>query len=85
MRYELLNETLFLGLKHARERISEWVGDYNYRRPHSALGYSTPASYAARFPATNDRLHDVEKLHQSFVAKPAPAGVQAAEALIPSG
>ena len=85
MRDELLNETLFHGLKHARERIAEWVEDYNHRRPHSALGYSTPASYAARFPATNDRLRDVEKLRQSFVAKPAPAGVQTAEALIPSG
>lgn len=83
---DLANERRrFHGLKHARERIAEWVEDYNHRRPHSALGYSTPASYAARFPATNDRLRDVEKLRQTFVAKPAPAGVQTAEALIPSG
>ena len=85
MRDELLKETLFHGLKHDRERIAEWVEDYNHRRPHSALGYSTPANYAARFPATNDRLRDVEKLRHSFVANSAPEGVQTADTLIPSG
>ncbi len=29
MRDELLNETLFLGLDHAREKIAVWVDDYN--------------------------------------------------------
>jgi putative transposase len=37
MRDELLNETLFLGLDHARTRIADWADDYNGRRPHSAL------------------------------------------------
>ena len=41
MRDELLNETLFFGLDHARTAITEWVDDYNERRPHSALGYLT--------------------------------------------
>src|SRR6266478_3472572 len=43
MRDELLNEALFFGLAHARTTITNWVGDYNQRRPHSALGYLTPA------------------------------------------
>ena len=38
MRDELLNESLFFGLDHARDAIAEWVGDYNTARPHSALG-----------------------------------------------
>ena len=38
MRDELLNETLFFGLDHARSAVAHWVGDYNYTRPHSALG-----------------------------------------------
>jgi hypothetical protein len=42
MRDELLNETLFLGLDHARTRIADWADDYKGRRPHSALGYLTP-------------------------------------------
>jgi hypothetical protein len=47
MRDELLNESLFLDLDHARSRIANRIDDYNQRRPHSALGYLTPAAYAA--------------------------------------
>jgi transposase InsO family protein len=38
MRDELLNETLFMSLDHARTAISAWVEDYNQERPsrHSA-------------------------------------------------
>ena len=46
MRDELLNETLFCGLGHARAVIREWADDYNTCRPHSSIGYQTPASYA---------------------------------------
>ena len=44
---ERLNETLFTSLNHAREKIAAWVWDYNTQRPHSSLGYSTPAAFAA--------------------------------------
>ena len=44
---ELLNESLFFGLAHARAEIAAWVTDYNTERPHSALGYQTPAAFAA--------------------------------------
>lgn len=47
MRDELLNETLFLSLAHARIEIAAWVDDYNRERPHSSLGYATPAAFAA--------------------------------------
>ena len=47
MRDELLNESLFFGLDHAKMRISVWTDDYNQRRPHSALGYIPPAACAA--------------------------------------
>lgn len=33
MRDELLNETLFSSLDHAREKTAAWAGDYNTRRP----------------------------------------------------
>ncbi|WP_407940329.1 integrase core domain-containing protein [Novosphingobium aerophilum] len=39
------NETLFHGLDHARALIREWAEDYNTCRPHSSIGYQTPASY----------------------------------------
>jgi putative transposase len=52
MRDELLNETLFFSLDHARSVIAAWVADYNAERPHSALGYQTPAAYAAQLAAS---------------------------------
>ena len=47
MRDELLNETLLASLPHAREKIAVWADDYNTGRPHSSLGYATPAASAA--------------------------------------
>jgi transposase InsO family protein len=85
MRDELLNETLFLGLVHAREKIAAWVDDYNHRRPHSALAYLTPAAYAASLPATCDRLRNPDQLRRSHVAHIAPHGVKPAEAPIATG
>ena len=32
MRDELLNETLFFGLDHARTRIADWADDYSSQR-----------------------------------------------------
>ena len=46
MRDELLNESLFIDLDQARRLIGAWVADYNTARPHSSLGYKTPAAYA---------------------------------------
>lgn len=51
MRDELLNETLFVDLDQARQIISDWADDYNTARPHSSLGYKTPAAYAGTLTA----------------------------------
>jgi len=32
----------------ARQKIAAWRDDYNEQRPHSSLGYLTPAAFAAR-------------------------------------
>jgi putative transposase len=86
MRDELLNESLFFGLNHARIRIAHWVADYNHRRPHSALGYLTPAVYAAKLTATCDPLRNkTDQLRRSHVAPPAPQGAKPVEALIAAG
>ena len=53
LRDELLNETLFTSLAHAREALNDWKHDYNTVRPHSGLGNLPPAVYA--------RLSDPEK------------------------
>jgi len=46
LRDELLNETLFTSLAHARAVLAAWKDDYNKLRPHSALGNLAPATYA---------------------------------------
>jgi putative transposase len=51
LRDELLNETLFRSLPHARLALEAWRDDYNRHRPHSKLGWLTPADYAARWMA----------------------------------
>lgn len=55
LRDELLNETLFRSLTHARLALDAWRIDYNQHRPHGKLGWLTPASYAARW-ARNEEL-----------------------------
>jgi hypothetical protein len=51
MRDELLNESLFIDLDQVRQLIGAWVSDYNTARPHSSLGYKTPAAYAGTLTA----------------------------------
>jgi putative transposase len=68
MRDELLNETLFFSLNHARVALRRWIDDYNGRRPHSAIGYLTPAAYAAKLPATGERLRNPDQLRRPPVA-----------------
>jgi putative transposase len=46
LRDELLNETLFTSLAHARVVLADWMDDYNTVRPHSAIGNMPPAAYA---------------------------------------
>jgi putative transposase len=50
-RDECLNEHWFLGLPDARRIVEAWRQDYNHHRPHSALGYATPAEVAERAAA----------------------------------
>ena len=68
MRDELLNETIFCDLDHARAVLARWIGSYNQQRPHSVLGHMTPAAYAATFTATDNRLRNTDQLRRSPVA-----------------
>lgn len=47
VRDELLDAELFADLAEARSLADQWKNDYNHRRPHSSLGYVTPAEHAA--------------------------------------
>ena len=76
MRDELLNETMFRNVAHARVAIAAWAADYNTERPHSALDYQTPADCARNLttaiarPAARD-----ESSARRAIAQPAPIGV----------
>jgi len=85
MRDELLNETLFLDLDQARRMIGTWVEDYNTARPHSSLGYKTPALYAEHLTATGHHAAPPKSSACWPVAHTAPEGVSIAVTLIAGG
>ena len=51
LRDELLNAEIFAGVRDAKALAAGWKNDYNHGRPHSSLGYRTPASFAASLAA----------------------------------
>lgn len=46
LRDECLRVSWFYNLWDAREKTADWQEEYNQRRPHSSLGYRTPAEFA---------------------------------------
>jgi len=48
LRDELLNRELFTSVLEAKVMTEDYRQEYNQRRPHSALGYQTPAAFAGR-------------------------------------
>lgn len=86
MRDELLNETMFRSMAHARAVIRAWATDYNEERPHSALGYQTPKAFAGDLlTATDTCAASSENSAHMSVAPPAPIGVSTKRAPVPAG
>ena len=83
---QFLNEILFRNLAHARDLIADWMTYYNTARPHSALGYQTPAGFALHLanaiarPATRD-----ESSACRAIAHPAPKGINDNRAPVAAG
>lgn len=48
LRDECLNANWFTSLRDARQKIEQWRRDYNEQRPHSALGYLSPAEFVQK-------------------------------------
>ncbi len=46
-RDECLNMEVFYSLAEAKTIVETWRQSYNHERPHSSLGYQTPAEFAA--------------------------------------
>ena len=88
LRDELLNETLFVSLAHAREALAIWRDDYNTVRPHSAIGNMPPAVYAKLSDSGMQRDGSLELLRGSAprpVAPPSQHGSNEERALLPTG
>ena len=47
LRQECLNESWFLSLGDAKEKVEAWRQEYNNERPHGALGNVSPLAYSA--------------------------------------
>lgn len=72
LRDELLNETLFPSLNHARATLAAWRMDYNTERHRSRLGWQTLATFAETFtPQRGLTLRNPECSAPGPIAQPA--------------
>jgi putative transposase len=87
LRDELLNETLFTSLAHAREALAIWREDYNTVRPHSAIGNVPPAVYAKLSEPVMQRDGSLRLWGSAPrpVASPSQQGSNDVRALLPTG
>jgi putative transposase len=60
---ELLKREVFTDLLDAKVLIEDYRGHYNHQRPHSALGYRTPAEFAVAADLGR-KVDDVGKLEE---------------------
>lgn len=72
-RDELLNREVFHGVREAKVLAEHWRLEYNHHRPHSRLGYKTPAQFAAECIASasatpSPRQYNRENVGNSLIA-----------------
>ena len=80
------NETLFPSLNHARAMLAVWRKDYNTERPHSRLGWQTPAEFAQTFtPQRGLTLRNPQSSAPAPVAQPAQMGKTQTRSLAHAG
>lgn len=85
MRDELLNESLFISLAHAKAIIANWVHDYNTARPHSSLEYRTPMAHAEILRAMGPASTPLRGSEAGPIAHLAPTGVTSGQTLTMAG
>ena len=88
LRDELLNETMFGSLSHAREALAMWKDDYNTIRPHSGLGNLAPvacAKLSAPITQRDGALRYMEGSAPRPVASPSQTGSNQPKTLLIGG
>lgn len=88
LRDELLNETLFTSLAHARAALLTWKDDYNTVRPHSGLNNLAPSIFAelsALKMQRDEALRCVGGSAPHPVAPPTQKGSNQPGTLLPAG
>jgi putative transposase len=88
LRDELLNETLFTSLAHARAALAAWREDYNHVRPHGALGNMAPSLYATSSACVRQQAGALRYVGASAprpVATPDPNGPNEERSLLTTG
>lgn len=72
LRDELLNVEVFENVVEAQSLAAEWRNAYNHRRPHSSLGYRTPAEYAAGCAASAPAAPTLQQHSRNQETSPIP-------------
>ena len=69
-RDECLALEVFQGLRDSRAITAAWRDDYNHRRPHSSLGFQTPARFAAACAASASAKASAPAAHAGYLGQP---------------
>jgi len=72
LRDEILNREVFYSVKEAKVLVEDWRLEYNNHRPHSGLGYMTPAGFAASCiasasPTAQFQQYTTEQMDNSLI------------------
>jgi hypothetical protein len=63
---------IFEGVRDARSLTASFRAESNTQRPHSPLGYRTPAGFAAACAAPTSAKASAPAAHASCLGKPVP-------------
>ena len=69
-RDEFLAMEIFDGVRDARSLTTAWRDEYNTQRPHSSLGYLTPAGFAAACAASASAKASAPAAHAGAEVQP---------------
>lgn len=72
LRDDLLDREVFHSVKEAKVLVEDWRLEYNDHRPHSGLGYMTPAAFAASCipsasPTAQPQEYMIRKVDNSLI------------------